>query len=307
MNSPANHVSEEKKERLRHLRRHLAENIRGQEQVLDRVAAVLVRGELGLAAPHRPKGSFLFVGPTGVGKTELTNVFTSYLFDGKKPIRFDMSEYQNQSSVEKLLGQHEGEIGLLGKALKNAAGTTLLFDEIEKAHPLVLDLFLQMLEDARITLATGETQDLRGFYLVFTSNIGAAEAMRMQSAPFASVERTVLARVGQQLRPELVGRISEKLVFTRLKFETQRAICEQMTARELARMKALGYRLEAPEDVVEYAIRAGYHRTLGARPMRTAVEHLVQNAIAGDILRGGNGSGRLEVRSAADGVAISGP
>ncbi len=161
------------------LRTHLEANIRGQRHVMERVASVLTRGELGLAHPSRPKGSFLFVGPTGVGKTELTNVFTAHLFGGLKPMRFDMSEYQNQSSVEKLIGQATDETGLLGRALSDALEGTLLFDEIEKAHPLVLDLFLQMLDDASITFATGERKNLSRFYLVFTSNIGSGEVMRM--------------------------------------------------------------------------------------------------------------------------------
>jgi ATP-dependent Clp protease ATP-binding subunit ClpB len=145
--------------RLRHLDAHLHEQIRGQYHVVGRVASVLRRGELGLAHPGRPKGSFLFVGPTGVGKTEITNAFTAFLFEGVKPLRFDMSEYQNQLSVEKLLGEKVGDIGLLGKALAKAearAGGTLLFDEVEKAHPLMLDLFLQILDDASITPTSGE-------------------------------------------------------------------------------------------------------------------------------------------------------
>ena len=200
-------------ERLRCLRARMETSIRGQGHLMERVVSVLVRGELGFAHPDRPKGSFLFVGPTGVGKTELTQVFTAHLFDGRKPVRFDMSEYQNQSSVEKLIGYAAGEIGLLGRALQRVEEGTLLFDEIEKAHPLVLDLFLQILDDASITLASGERKNLSRFYVVFTSNIGSSEVMRMTSAPMATVERTVLNRVGQQLRPELVGRITEKIVF----------------------------------------------------------------------------------------------
>jgi ATP-dependent Clp protease ATP-binding subunit ClpB len=123
---------------------HLAANLKGQEHVLPRVASVLTRGELGFAHPRRPRGKFLFVGPTGVGKTELTNLFTSYLFDGAAPIRFDMSEYQLQKSVDKLIGENAADPGLLGRALRGATRGTLLFDEIEKAHTLVLDLMLQM-------------------------------------------------------------------------------------------------------------------------------------------------------------------
>jgi ATP-dependent Clp protease ATP-binding subunit ClpA len=273
---------------------------------MERVASVLTRGELGLAHPARPKGSFLFVGPTGVGKTELTNVFTAHLFGGLKPMRFDMSEYQNQSSVEKLIGQETGDTGLLGRALSDALGGTLLFDEIEKAHPLVLDLFLQMLDDASITFATGERKNLSRFYLVFTSNIGSGEVMRMTSAPMATIERTVLARVGQQLRPELVGRITEKLVFGRLDFDTQREICELMIERETGRLRKLGFDLEMDSGVIEFLIRRGYHKTLGARPMRGTVERHLQDAVAEAMLLGKSCSGRIGVHSSNERLMFSG-
>lgn len=282
-------------DRLRSLRAHLEANIRGQGHLMDRVVSVLVRGEMGFAHPDRPKGSFLFVGPTGVGKTELTQVFTAHLFDGHKPVRFDMSEYQNQSSVEKLIGYSAGETGLFGRALQGIEKGTLLFDEIEKAHPLVLDLFLQILDDASITLATGERKNLSRFYIVFTSNIGSSEVMRMVSAPMATVERTVLNRVGQQLRPELVGRITEKIVFARLQFETQREICELMIAREQARLHRLGFSVEATPAAVEFLIRRGFHKTLGARPMRSTVEHYLQDSITESLLRGAEACGRLAV------------
>ena len=288
------------------LRAHLEAHIRGQPHIMERVVSVLTRGELGLAHPGRPKGSFLFVGPTGVGKTELTNVFTDYLFE-TKPIRFDMSEYQNQASVEKLIGGAADDNGLLGRALAGVEEGTLLFDEIEKAHPLVLDLFLQVLDDASITFATGERKNLSRFYTVFTSNIGASEVMRMTSAPMATVERTVLAKVGQQLRPELVGRITEKLVFGRLDFDTQRDICELMIEREKARLRGLGFVLEANGEVVEFLIRRGFHKHLGARPMRAAVERHLQDAIAQEVLAGGSGSGQVEVDSGHERLALRRP
>jgi len=281
-------------EQLRRLRGHLAAQIKGQDQVLDRICSVLTRGELGFAHPRRPKGSFLFVGPTGVGKTELTNVFTAYVFGEAAPVRFDMSEYQLQASVEKLIGGSRDDLGLLGRAVRGITCGTLLFDEVEKAHPLVLDLFLQILEDGRVTLATGETLDLRGFYIVFTSNLGSAEAMRMENAPFASIERTVLMRVRQALRPELVGRVTELVVFNRLDFTTQRSICEAMIAAEQARLAKLGHQVELTTEAVEFLLRQGYHRTLGARPMRRAVERYLQEAVAVNLLVGGAGSGRLQ-------------
>jgi ATP-dependent Clp protease ATP-binding subunit ClpA len=273
-------------ELLRRLPDHLRENIKGQDHVILPVCSVLRRGELGLANARRPRGSFLFVGPTGVGKTEITNVFTEYIFAGSKPVRFDMSEYQTHSSVEKLIGEKVGDVGLFGRALADVDHGTLLFDEIEKAHPLVLDLFLQVLEDAAITLASGERKNLSGFYVVFTSNIGAAEAMRMRSAPFASVQRTVLSRVNQQLRPELVGRVTEKIVFASLEYATQRAICAQMIERELTRLRALGIEIEVGPDGLEVLVREGYQRGLGARPMRAAVERYIQERAADGLLCG---------------------
>jgi ATP-dependent Clp protease ATP-binding subunit ClpB len=271
-------------EKLRNLEHHLKTNIKGQNHVLPRICSVLQRGQLGLAHPGRPKGSFLFVGPTGVGKTEVTVCFSDYLFGAGYLHRFDMSEFQNQSSVGLLLGSSNSETGMLGHALTQHDGGTLLFDEMEKAHPLVLDLFLQILDAGRITLANGETKSLSGYYIVFTSNIGAGEAMRMESSAFATIERTVLRRVDQALRPELVARISEKLVFNRLPYAVQREICELMIGREIKRLNQLGHNLIAEAATVENLVREGFHRTLGARPMRVTVDRFLQELAVTPIL-----------------------
>lgn len=286
-------VDTDKIEKLKHLEAHLRHNIRGQDQVIPRVCSVLKRGELGLAHPSRPRGSFLLVGPTGVGKTEITTCFSEFLFGTDHLHRFDMSEFQNQSSVGLLLGQTVTEIGMLGRALSKNNRGTILFDEMEKAHPLVLDLFLQILDAGRITLATGETKNLNDYYVVFTSNIGSGEAMRMENSAFATIERTVLRRVDQTLRPELVARINEKIVFTRLKFEIQREICELMANRELERLAMLGYKLTLRPEALEFLIREGYHRTLGARPMRNTVERFIQDALVEDLARDNIESGCL--------------
>jgi ATP-dependent Clp protease ATP-binding subunit ClpA len=292
-------------ELLRGLPSYLAERIRGQPEALEVICSVLIRGELGLANPRRPKGSLLLIGPTGVGKTETTIVFTSYLFGGEKPIRFDLSEYQLQKSVEKLIGGDRHDAGLLGRALAGKKNGTVLFDELEKAHPLLLDLFLQILEDGRITLATGATLDLTGFYIVFTSNIGSREVVGMASPPFASVKRTVLMRAQQELRPELYGRITEKVVFARLDYGTQRAVCENVIAAERDRLALLGHRCEVAPDALEFAIREGHSTKFGARPMRGVVERRLQDAIAADILAGGSGSGLIGVRAAQDRLSLS--
>jgi ATP-dependent Clp protease ATP-binding subunit ClpA len=270
--------------KLRNLEPHLKSNIRGQDHVLPRICSVLQRGELNLAHPNRPRGSFLFVGPTGVGKTEITLAFTEYLCGADHLHRFDMSEFQNQSSVGLLLGSSATDNGMLGRALNKNSRGTLLFDEMEKAHPLVLDLFLQILDAGRITLANGETKNLNTYYIVFTSNIGAGEAMRMESSAFASIERTVLRRVDQALRPELVARINEKLVFNRLPYVIQREICELMVGRETTRLKSLGFKIEVDDSTIESLVREGYHRTLGARPMRNTVDRFLQERAAVPVL-----------------------
>jgi len=279
-----NTFSSEILSKLRNLESHLKSNIKGQDHVLPRICSVLQRGELSLAHPNRPKGSLLFVGPTGVGKTEITIAFTEYLCGSDHLHRFDMSEFQNQSSVGLLLGNSSTDTGMLGRALDKNTRGTLLFDEMEKAHPLVLDLFLQILDAGRITLANGETRNLNNYYIVFTSNIGAGEAMRMESSAFATIERTVLRRVDQVLRPELVARISEKLVFNRLPYAIQREICELMIGREIERLKALGHNLNIEADMVETLVREGFHRTLGARPMRNTVDRYLQQQVSQKLL-----------------------
>lgn len=290
---------------LRGLDAHLRTRIRGQDHLLPRVAAALVRGEMGLAASDRPRGSFLFVGPTGTGKTELALCFSQYLFGAGAVHRFDLSEYQNQSSVEKLIGATPSDPGLLGRALAESSRGTLLFDELEKAHPLVLHLFLQMLDAARITLATGDVKCLAGYYLVFTSNIGAAEAMRMERSTPASIESAVLRRVGQTLRPELVGRIDEKLVFARLSPDIQREVCALLVGREVERLRGHGFDLEVSRDALEFLLREGFDPHLGARPLRRAVESHLQDAVVRDLFATGSGRGQVLADEGARRLVIS--
>mgnify|MGYP000909106910 CR=1 FL=1 len=220
---------------LRGLEAHLRRIIRGQDHVLPRIAAAFARGALGITSPDRPRGSFLFVGPTGTGKTETFSCATDYVFGPGHLVSFDMSEYHDQTAVNKLLGEGRDDPGLLGRALGAVATGGVLFDEIEKAHPLVLDLFLQILWHGRITVATGETLRFGSYFVGFTSNIGATEAMRMEQSRLASIEQAVVRRVEQELRPELIGRIDEKLVFARLSPAVQREICVQARGDNPAR------------------------------------------------------------------------
>ena len=271
--------------------------IRGQEAALTRMASVLRRGELGLGAAQRPKGSFLLLGPTGVGKTESAMVFTRYLMGEDHLFRFDMSEYQTQESLGLLLGARSDERGILGQVLSRAARGTLLFDEIEKAHPRIMDVFLQILDAARVTFADGATADLGGFYVVFTSNIASGELLDWQHSAFSTMERHVLARAQQWLRPELFARITEKLVFQRLGYDVQVEIARLMLERQLAFMESRGHRLVAEPELLPFLIRHGFHPRLGARPLRDTIERLVGEAVSRRLLEAGTGGGCLRLEN----------
>ena len=280
----------EKIENLKQLPEVLAREIKGQGHALPRIVSALQRGELGLTKRGRPRSSFLLLGPTGVGKTETVVVATDHLFGTGKLFRFDMSEFQNQESVGLLLGARSGERGYLGAVREKASEGSVLFDEVEKAHPRVLDLLLQLLDAARVTVATGETLDMSGFHLWLTSNIGAAEILGLQHSTDATLERHVLAKAQQSLRPEIFARIAEKIVFHRLPFEVQMEIAEKFLERELAFLRERGIEIRSSPDVVPFLVRKGFHPKLGARPMRDAIERLVGEFVSHRLLGPANGS-----------------
>jgi ATP-dependent Clp protease ATP-binding subunit ClpA len=293
-----NSLSADRLEPLRQLQSYLRDRIRGQNHVIPQVVSALHRGELGLTTLNRPRGSFLFLGPTGVGKTELSLAFTDYLLGKDKLFRFDMSEYQTQESLGVLLGGRVGETGLLGMMVAKSATGTLLFDEIEKSHPRVLDVFLQMLDAARVTMASGETLDLSGFYIVFTSNIAAAEIINLQHSSFATMERHVLAKAQRTLRPELYARITEKLVFNRLSYDVQMEIARLHIARELSFLRDRGFDLTIGPSVISFLMQRGFHPRLGARPLRDTIEKLFRGAVADALL--------LDNRTPRERLVISG-
>ena len=282
----------------------LPREIRGQSQVLPRIISTVKRGELNLTKPGRPRGSFLLLGPTGVGKTETVVVLTNQIFGAEKLFRFDMSEFQTQESLGLLLGAKLGETGYLGAMRERAAEGSLLFDEAEKAHPRVLDILLQLLDAARITVATGQTLDFSGFYVWLTSNIGSAELMSLQHSNDATLERHVLSRAQQALRPEIFARINEKLVFNRLSYEHQLEIAEKFLSREVEFLAARGHKLELDKTVLPFLVRKGFHPKLGARPMRDAVEKLVGDAVAECLLAGQSAGGALTVDVTRDCLVV---
>ena len=290
--------------KLQELDSLLPREIRGQSHALPRIASAVRRGELGLTKPGRPRGSFLLLGPTGVGKTETVVVTTSHVFGAGQLFRFDMSEFQNQESLGLVLGARLGEVGYLGGVRERAAEGSLLFDEAEKAHPRVLDILLQLLDAARITVATGQTLDFSGYYIWLTSNIGSAELMSLQHSNDATLERHVLTRAQQTLRPEIFARVNEKLVFHRLSYEHQLEIAEKFLAREIEFLAARDHKLELDKSVLPFLVRKGFHPKLGARPMRDAVEKLVGDAVAECLLGAGRACGVLAVDDTRDCLTV---
>ena len=282
-------------QKLSGLENYLASKIRGQGHVLPRVCSVLERGELGLQPPDKPLGSLLFLGPTGVGKTELTLECSRYLFGEVALHRFDMSEFQHLDSVKLFLGDETGMQGRLGKVLESNSRGILLFDEVEKAHRLIWDLFLQMLDAARITLADHRTHDLSGFFVVCTSNIGSQQLIRPTRLPFATLERAVLAELHRHFRPELIGRFDEKVVFKPLSPDTQREIAMIVINDEIERYRHREIELTVSVEAVEFLMRRGINRALGARPMKRTAQKYIGDAIRIALKDGNLKSGEIRL------------
>jgi ATP-dependent Clp protease ATP-binding subunit ClpA len=292
-------------EKLNGLEPYLSSRIKGQAHVTPRVCSVLERGQLDLQPPGKPLGSFLFLGPTGVGKTELTLEFSRYLFGNDAVFRFDMSEFLHLDAVKLFMGDESGRPGRLGTVLSEQRQGVLLFDEIEKAHRLIWDLFLQMLGAARITLADHRTYDLSGFYIVCTSNIGSQQLLRPTRLPFATLERAVLSELHRVFRPELIGRFDEKIVFKPLSVETQWEIGRLVVSEEIARFRAKGIELTVSEEAFEFLVRRGIHKTLGARPMKKTMQKLVGDAIRDMLKCGVRSPGVIVVSPTNDRLMIS--
>jgi ATP-dependent Clp protease ATP-binding subunit ClpA len=285
-------------------RAHLLSRIKGQDHVIPRVCSVLERGQLGLQPQGKPLGSFLFLGPTGVGKTELTLEFTRYLFGNESVFRFDMSEFLHLDSAKLFMGNEIGNPGRLGNVLSRHQRGVLLFDEIEKAHRLIWDLLLQMLDAARITLADHRVYDLSGFYVVCTSNIGAQQLLRPTRLPFTTLERAVISELHGFFRPELIGRFDEKIVFRPLSPDTQREIAMLAIAEELARFRERGFDLRVSDETFEFLVRRGIHKALGARPMKGTVRKFVGDAVRDTIKAGEPAFGVLIVSPLNDRLMI---
>jgi ATP-dependent Clp protease ATP-binding subunit ClpA len=288
-------LTEDRREKLRSLASRLKARVKGQDAAVDLVAERLLHGELGVTTSGRPKASFLFLGPTGVGKTELTLTFTNELLGPDKVVRLDMSEYQTVESMQLLLGASDADPGRVAEGYDACGGAgTLLADEFEKAHPRVRNLFLQLLDAGRLTTGRNRVLDFTPWYVVLTSNIGAQRILTLRKSKFETMERLVRLDAQRELPPELFPRIGATVVFNRLDYDVQRAVASGMIARECAALVGLGYPVEAHPATTDAVVDRGYTEHLGARPMRDAAEVLIRNALAENLLQGGEGAGVLE-------------
>jgi ATP-dependent Clp protease ATP-binding subunit ClpA len=286
-------LTDAQREKLRTLPVRLKSCLTGQNHAIDQVCERLQHGELGLTTPGRPKASFMLLGPTGVGKTELTLRFTEDLIGPGRVVRLDMSEYQTADRLALLLGTTE-ESGRIAEGFDACEGRgTLLFDEIEKAHPRVLDALLQLLDAARLTTGRNRVLDFSEWYVVLTSNIGAQRIMTMRKSKYETMERLVRQDAQRELRPEIFARITLTVVFNKLDFAAQCAIASGMIAKECAALSEQGQTIVPGDQATAIVIQRGYHERLGARPMRDATELLVRNALAKELLNGGIGAGQL--------------
>ena len=315
---PVKKLEDGEGERLRRLDELLKERIVGQDAAVEAVARAIRRGRTGLKDPRRPIGSFLFLGPTGVGKTELCRALSEVMFgDASAMIRLDMSEYMEKHSVSRMIGSPPGYVGYgeggqLTEKVRRQPYSVVLFDEIEKAHPDVFNLLLQILEDGRLTDSGGRVVDFRNTVIIMTSNLGASGAAESRRLGFLEredrgEEERVRAAVNDALRrtfrPEFLNRIDECVIFSRLTEEDIRAIAGLMLEEVRARIAALGVTAEIGEDTAALLTKEGFDPVYGARPLRRTVTRLVEDSFAEAMLAGEIRAGD-RVRAAAENGAV---
>jgi ATP-dependent Clp protease ATP-binding subunit ClpC len=314
---PAKKLVEEEKQRLLKMEEALHRRVVGQEEAIQAVSEAIRRARAGLKDPNRPIGSFIFLGPTGVGKTELARALAEHLFGNEEAmIRIDMSEYMERHTVSRLIGAPPGyvgyeEAGQLTEPIRRRPYSVVLFDEIEKAHPDVLNILLQIMDDGRITDAKGRTVNFKNTVIIMTSNIGSTKIGKMaaigfKAAPeeqraFEEIKEEVLKELTRTLRPEFLNRVDEIIVFHPLSKEQIKQIVDIMMVRVQKELKAQGISIELTEAAKDLLAEKGYDPNLGARPLRRTIQRLVENPLSSKILRGEFVSGDSIIADAVEG------
>ena len=305
---PVSKMLESEKDKLLHMEDAIGQRVVGQEEAVRTVADAIRRSRAGLSDPNRPNGSFLFLGPTGVGKTELTKALAQFLFDTEEAmVRIDMSEFMEKHSVARLIGAPPGYVGYeeggyLTEAVRRRPYSVILLDEIEKAHPDVFNVLLQVLDDGRLTDGQGRTVDFRNSVVIMTSNLGSQLIQEMSGeANYDRMKSAVLEIVGQQFRPEFVNRIDDIVVFHPLGREHIRRIVDIQMGYLQKRLAERDIRLELDEAARDRLGEAGYDPVYGARPLKRAIQQQLENPLAQRILRGEFGPGDTVRVVAADG------
>jgi ATP-dependent Clp protease ATP-binding subunit ClpB len=311
---PVDKMLEGERAKLLAMEEKLRQRVIGQEEALKAVANAVRRARAGLQDPNRPIGSFLFLGPTGVGKTELTKALASFLFDDDKAmVRIDMSEFMEKHAVARLIGAPPGYVGydeggVLTEAVRRRPYQVILFDEVEKAHEDIFNILLQVLDDGRLTDGQGRTVDFKNTIIVLTSNLGSdILAHQAEGEPTAMVQGQVMAVVRQHFRPEFLNRLDEIVLFRRLQRSDMAAIVEiQLAAlRKLLADRKIG--LDLDRSALEWLAAEGYDSTYGARPLKRVIQRSLQNPLAELILEGRVKEGEtVQVSAGPDGLVING-
>lgn len=277
----------------------LSRTVRGQPEVVTALSGSVQIRELNVVPQRGAKGAYIFAGPTGVGKTLLASTLASTLSEEPGFVRFDCSEFKTLESYDRLFGNRQGDVGLIGQRYRQVPKGVWLFDEIEKAHPEFVQLFLQGVDAARLSLANGEVLDLSGIYFVLTTNLGCAEIIGRKHLPFTSLEKHVIRAIERWMRPELRGRFSKPLVFRPLPRETQCEITHIHLDKIIQHNAEQARRISIDEGVVDFLIQRGYSLRFGARDLVRTIDELVGAAIRNFLLSGGNGAGKLMVQGDA--------
>ncbi|RLS67271.1 MAG: ATP-dependent chaperone ClpB [Planctomycetota bacterium] len=291
---PLTKLIESEREKLLHMEKELALRVVGQHEAVTAVCEAVRRNRAGLGEPNRPIGSFLFLGPTGVGKTELCKALASYLFDTQEAmVRIDMSEYMEQHAVSRLIGSPPGYVGhdeggQLTEAVRRRPYSVVLFDEMEKAHADVSNVLLQILDDGRLTDGQGRTVDFSNAIVVMTSNLGSHAILEMtdRHEDESMIEAHVRGILKKHFRPELLNRIDETVIFRALTREQLTGVVEIQLSSLRRRLAARGMTLGVTAGATEALVSEGYDPQFGARPLKRVIQHRIENALAGKILGG---------------------